>query len=198
MLGIQNRNIERHPLEPFAPANARLLLLGSFPPPQKRWCMNFFYPNFTNDMWRIFGLAFFGDREHFVDADRHTFRQTEIERLLTHKGIAIYDSACAVRRLRDNASDNFLEIVEQTDMDALLGRLPQLRAIAATGGKSAETLADIFAAARVPAAGESVPIEFDGRTLQLWRMPSSSRAYPMKLEKKAETYTTLFRELNML
>jgi len=198
MLGIQNRNIERHPLEPFAPANARLLLLGSFPPPQKRWCMNFFYPNFTNDMWRIFGLAFFGDREHFVDAANHTFRQVEIEQLLIEKGIAIYDSACAVRRLRDNASDNFLEIVEQTDMAALLGRLPQLRAIAATGGKSAETLAEIFAAAKVPAAGESVPIEFDGRTFQLWRMPSSSRAYPMKLEKKAEIYTTLFRELNML
>ena len=160
--------------------------------------MNFFYPNFTNDMWRIFGVVFFGDRDHFVDVANHTFRQAEIERLLTEKGIAIYDSACAVRRLKDNASDNFLEIVEQTDMSALLGRLPQLQAIAATGGKSAETLAEIFGAAKVPAAGERVPIEFDCRAFQLWRMPSSSRAYPMKLEKKAETYATLFRELKML
>lgn len=31
--------IERHPLEPFLPANARLLMLGSFPPQKKggRW-----------------------------------------------------------------------------------------------------------------------------------------------------------------
>ena len=35
--------IERHPLQPFLPANAKVLFLGSFPPPKKRWCMEFFY-----------------------------------------------------------------------------------------------------------------------------------------------------------
>jgi len=39
--------VERHPLEPFLPGNARLLMLGSFPPPRKRWSMEFFYPNRT-------------------------------------------------------------------------------------------------------------------------------------------------------
>ena len=42
-----------HPLEPFVPDGARVLLLGSFPPPHARWSMEFFYPNFQNDMWRI-------------------------------------------------------------------------------------------------------------------------------------------------
>ena len=51
--------IERHPLEPFLPANARLLMLGSFPPQKKRWSMEFYYPNWNNDMWRIVGLLFF-------------------------------------------------------------------------------------------------------------------------------------------
>ena len=37
--------IERHPLEPFLPANGRMLFLGSFPPPKERWSMEFFYPN---------------------------------------------------------------------------------------------------------------------------------------------------------
>ena len=55
---------EIHPLAPFLPPNARLLLLGSFPPPRKRWSMDFFYPNYTNDMWRIFGLIFFDDKQH--------------------------------------------------------------------------------------------------------------------------------------
>jgi len=59
--------VERHPFKPFLPKGCKLLMLGSFPPSQKRWCMNFFYPNFTNDMWRIFGLAFFEDKQHFVD-----------------------------------------------------------------------------------------------------------------------------------
>ena len=31
--------IERHPLKPFLPENAKVLFLGSFPPPKKRWCM---------------------------------------------------------------------------------------------------------------------------------------------------------------
>lgn len=37
--------VEEHPLEPFLPSNARLLMLGSFPPQKKRWSIDFFYPN---------------------------------------------------------------------------------------------------------------------------------------------------------
>ena len=58
--------IETHPLQPFLPPNAQWLFLGSFPPPQARWSMLFFYPNFINDFWRIMGLLFFENREHFV------------------------------------------------------------------------------------------------------------------------------------
>lgn len=37
--------IEKHPLEPFLPPKAKLLMLGSFPPQRKRWSMDFYYPN---------------------------------------------------------------------------------------------------------------------------------------------------------
>ena len=47
---------EKHPLGFFLPENTQLLMLGSFPPPQQRWSMNFYYPNIQNDMWRILGL----------------------------------------------------------------------------------------------------------------------------------------------
>ena len=53
------KNIELHPFEPFLPKGAKLLMLGTFPPSEKRWCMKFYYPNFTNDMWKIFGLCYF-------------------------------------------------------------------------------------------------------------------------------------------
>ena len=46
---------EWHPLRPFLPKNGRVLFLGSFPPQRKRWCMDFYYPNFINDHWRIEG-----------------------------------------------------------------------------------------------------------------------------------------------
>ena len=67
-------NIEQHPLRPFLPEGAQVLMLGSFPPPRKKWSMNFFYPNYINDMWRIFGLVFKNDRDYFVDAAAKTFR----------------------------------------------------------------------------------------------------------------------------
>lgn len=47
---------ELHPLGFFLPNHAKILLLGSFPPPKNRWSMNFYYPNIRNDMWRIMGL----------------------------------------------------------------------------------------------------------------------------------------------
>ena len=43
--------------------------------------------------------------------------------------------------------------------------------------------------------GQSVDFIFDNRLLKLYRMPSSSRAYPMQLEKKAEFYRVMFDEL---
>ena len=57
---------ETHPLQPFLPPNGRILFLGSFPPPKARWSMDFFYPNFINDFWRIMGLLHFCDAQHFV------------------------------------------------------------------------------------------------------------------------------------
>ena len=65
--------IETHPLKPFLPQNAKLLMLGSFPPPKTRWKMDFYYPNYQNDMWRIFGLIFFEDKDYFLDLPNKNF-----------------------------------------------------------------------------------------------------------------------------
>ncbi len=190
-------NIERHPLEPFLPANARLLMLGSFPPPRKRWSMEFFYPNRTNQMWLIFGIVFFGDSQHLVDAENKTFRQSVIERLLRERGIAIYDAARAVRRLSGNASDKDLEIVEKTDIAGLLSRVPLCGDIVCTGQKSFSVLTEEFGV-EVPAMGGYNEFSIGDRTLRLWRMPSSSRAYPMKLEEKAAYYQRMMAATGIL
>lgn len=79
--------IEQHPLEPFLPANARLLMLGSFPPQRKRWSMEFYYPNWNNDMWRIVGLIFFGDKEHFVVKGKRAFSKDELIAFLQEKAL---------------------------------------------------------------------------------------------------------------
>ncbi|MBQ8240018.1 MAG: uracil-DNA glycosylase family protein [Bacteroides sp.] len=189
--------IEQHPLEPFLPSHATLLMLGSFPPQKKRWSMDFFYPNLQNDMWRIFGLLFFNDKEHFLMPDKKAFNKDYLIKFLTEKGIALYDTASSVRRLQDNASDKFLEVIEPTDIRLLLKQLPQCKAIVTTGQKATDIIRSQIEV-NEPSVGQSCPFEFEDRTLRLYRMPSSSRAYPLALEKKASAYQFMLNELGLL
>ena len=188
---------ETHPLAPFLPPHARLLMLGSFPPQRKRWSMDFFYPNMQNDMWRIFGLLFFNDKEHFLMPDKKAFNKDYLIKFLTEKGIALYDTASSVRRLQDNASDKFLEVIEPTDIRLLLKQLPQCKAIVTTGQKATDIIRSQIEV-NEPSVGQSCPFEFEDRTLRLYRMPSSSRAYPLALEKKASAYRFMLNELGLL
>ena len=198
--------IERHPLQPFLPANAQILMLGSFPPPKERWCMDFFYPNPQNDMWRIIGLVFFGDKTHFegqrddvrcTKGEKKVFDREKIVAFCQAKGIAIFDTAQAVIRLQGNAADEHLEIVEQTDIAALLQQIPSCHNLCCTGGKAAQTLADTLHCA-IPKVGEYIEIYFAGKSIRFWRMPSSSRAYPLSLDKKAAAYRRMFEATHLL
>lgn len=193
-----NIDIETHPWAPFIPENARMLIMGTFPPGGHRWSMDFYYPNRTNDFWRIMGIVFFGVADALYDKAAKTFRLPEIKALLSDKGIAMCDTGYRVRRLKGNASDKFLEIVEPVDLDALLRQMPLCRDIATTGEKAGDTLAAITGTA-TPAIGSYVETHLsDGRDARIWRMPSTSRAYPLKPEKKAEYYAAMFRAAAIL
>ena len=188
--------VEYHPLLPFLPENAKVLFLGSFPPQRKRWCIDFFYPNFINDHWRIEGEVFFGDRNHFVDLEAKRFKINEIVSFCQEKGIAFYDTSTAIRRLKDNASDKFLEVVEPTDIPALISRLPHLRAIVTTGEKATDTICASLNIPEAPKVNTFVSIpeltNRDSESLILYRLPSSSRAYPLAFAKKVEAYRKMF------
>ena len=185
-------NTEKHPLQPFLPANARILMLGSFPPPKARWSMDFFYPNWINDMWRIMGLLFFGDKHHFEVKGEKRFDKDAIIKFCLDNGIALYDTACEVIRLKENASDKFLEVVTPTDISALLTALPHCTDIVTTGQKATDVIAGTFGC-KEPLVGCSSEFIACDRKIRLWRMPSSSRAYPLSFEKKAEHYRLLFK-----
>ena len=194
---------ERHPFTPFLPEGAKMLFLGSFPPQPKRWCMPFYYPNWINDFWRIMGLIHFGDKNYFcIPADKR-FDEPAIRSFCADIGLAFYDTACEVRRLKDNASDAFLEVVTPTDIPALLAQIPNCHALVTTGEK-ASTLAAAAFSCEIPPVGGYIDIAIPGsshvipspdresRPLRFWRMPSTSRAYPLPLEKKADAYRQLF------
>ena len=191
--------IETHPLPPFAPPNAKLLMLGSFPPPRVRWRMDFYYPNFQNDMWRVFGLVFFGNKDYFVAAGGKTFKESLLREFLAQRGIAISDAAHKVIRLQGNAADKALQIVEPVDLQGLLAKTPLCQTVMTTGKLATDILLSLMPSeTTMPKIGKWVQAEFHGRVLRLYRLPSSSRAYPMALEKKAEIYARFFQEINLL
>ncbi|MCQ2345430.1 MAG: uracil-DNA glycosylase family protein [Paludibacteraceae bacterium] len=179
--------LENHPLPPFLPQNARILLLGSFPPPKKRWCIDFFYPNFNNDMWRVFGLVFFADPLHFIDTEHKCFRKQDIVDFLSEKRIGIYDTACQVIRQQDNASDKFLEVVTPTDIEFMLRDYPECRTLITTGQKATDILCAYYSVDS-PSVGGYVEVNSPRGLLRIYRMPSTSRAYPLSLVQKAAVY----------
>ena len=166
--------------------------------------MEFFYPNWINDMWRIFGHIFFEDRNHFVAGpqpdDRQPVKRFDRDRcaaFAAEKGIAMFDTASEVRRLKDNASDKFLEIVTPTDIEALLQQIPECHAIVTTGQKATDVIVEKFGCEE-PEVGTYTTLKIAGRDIRFWRMPSSSRAYPLPLEKKAESYRKMYETENIL
>ena len=190
--------VEYHPLRPFLPEHAKVLFLGIFPPQRKRWSMDFFYPNFINDHWRIEGQIFFGDKNHFVDLEAKRFKLDEIVAFCQEKGLAFFDTSTAIRRLQDNASDKFLEVVEPTDIPELLHQLPHCRAIVTTGEKATETFCASLSIPAIPKVNTSVTIpdtqNLDGDPILLYRLPSSSRAYPLAFDKKVAAYQQMFMQ----
>ena len=183
--------IERHPWPPFVPDGAQYLFLGTFPPKPERWSMPFFYPNRINDFWRVMGIIFMNDRDALWDSRLRCFDLDAIKALLDREHIALWDTAMAVRRLKDNASDKFLEIVEPIDLAALLDIHPTITHVVTTGEKATGVIA-AQAGIEVPPIGRPVDCTVGTHCFTLWRMPSTSRAYPLPLERKAEAYRLVF------
>lgn len=194
---MDSNPIEQHPLGFFLPENTRLLMLGSFPPPRPRWSMNFYYPNIQNDMWRILGLIFYADKDYFL-ASRKAFSEEKAQAFCREKGIGIGDTAVEIIRMNGNASDKFLEIVTPIRPEEILSQLPECQAIVVTGQKAMDTLLSVLPPMQAPKVGTFEEFALLGRCFKLFRMPSSSRAYPRPLEEKAEVYRGMFEQLDML
>lgn len=143
-------------------------------------------------MWRIFGIIFFGDKLHFVDVEKKQYRLEAIMNFLTEKGVAIFDTAQKVIRTKNTASDKDLQIVEPADLDGMLRSLPECKAVLTAGQLATKVFTEHYGITETPKMGGYVEFTFEHRTLRLYRMPSSSRAYPLAVEKKAEYYKLMF------
>ena len=189
--------IELRPFPPFLPPNTTVLMMGSFPPAAEKRAMEFHYPNFQNDMWRVYGLVFFGDAMHFQRVGEKAFDAEKIKAFLTARGIGSCPGVRRAIRTHGNASDAYLKVVETVELPEILEKIPQCRRICTTGGKATEILLALLETevkAKDFKTGTTITARCGDRDLLVTRLPSTSRAYPMKLEKKAEAYRKFFVE----
>lgn len=186
--------IETHPFPPVLPPHATVMMMGTFPPKLEKRCMSFHYPNFQNDMWRIYGLVFFNDAQYFQVPNEKRFDAERIKAFLNERGIASCPTVIKAIRTQNNASDKFLNIVEVVDLKSVLEKMPNCRWLFTTGGKATEALFRLIPEKlKEPKTNEYIDFPFQGRELKLYRLPSTSRAYPLSLEKKAEAYRHFFK-----
>ena len=194
---MEEHEIELRPFPPFLPPHATVLMMGSFPPAAEKRAMEFHYPNFQNDMWRVYGLVFFGDAMHFQRGEEKAFDAEKIKAFLTERGIGSCPGVRRAIRGHGNASDAYLKVVETVELPEILEKIPQCRRICTTGGKAMEILFALLETevkAKDVRTGATVSARCGERDLLVTRLPSTSRAYPMKLEKKAEAYRKFFVE----
>ena len=191
--------IETHPFPPLLLPQATVMMSGSFPPPAEKRSMAFHYPNYQNDMWRVYGSLFFDDPSYFEVAGEKRFDAGRIRAFLVARGIAICPSVRRAIREKGNAADAHLRIVETLDLPAVLAELPQLRHIFTTGGKATDVLLGFVPGGKAALkTGQSLTFQLDGRTLELTRLPSTSRAYPLKLTQKIAAYRCYFQHCGLL
>lgn len=193
------QKIETRPFPPFLPKKATVMMMGTFPPVAEKRAMEFHYPNFQNDMWRVYGLIFFNDKDHFRKGDEKAFDPERIKAFLDQKGIASCPTVYKAIRGHGNASDAFLEVVEPVNLKDILGQVPDVAHICTTGGKATEILLGLLPEkVKLPKTNETINFVYDGRELSLTRLPSTSRAYPLSLVKKAEAYRDFFKNCGLI
>ena len=191
--------IETRPFPPFLPKQATVMMMGTFPPAAAKRAMEFHYPNFQNDMWRVFGLIFFKNKDYFRKGEEKAFDADKIKAFLKERGIASCPTVLRAIREHGNASDAFLKVVEPVPLADVLKEVPHLKSIGTTGGKATEILLSLLPEkVKLPKTGETIPFTFDGHELSLTRLPSTSRAYPLSLVKKAEAYQEFFAQAGLI
>jgi G:T/U-mismatch repair DNA glycosylase len=209
---VQAAEVETHPFAPVLPPNATVMMMGTFPPTADKWAMPFHYPNFYNDMWRIYGSVFFDDVNYFRVGEEKRFDPERIRTFMFERGIASCPTVKQAIRETGNASDKNLTVVTPVDLDNILSQVPKVQTLFTTGGKATEVLLNLLAEpptkSKYPKTNQSMDYLYqwqndnnqntDVNNLTLYRLPSTSRAYPLALDKKVAAYKDFFKKIGKL
>ena len=210
---MQEQEVETHPFAPVLPPDATVMMMGTFPPTSDKWAMRFHYPNFYNDMWRIYGKVFFDDVDYFRVDDEKRFDPQRIRAFMFERGIASCPTVKQAIRETGNASDKNLTVVTPVNLDEILSQVPKVKTLFTTGGKATEVLLNLLneppIKSKYPKTNQNIDYPYQWHDeeklgnnrvneLSLYRLPSTSRAYPLALDKKAAAYKVFFEKMGKL
>lgn len=133
-------NIESHAFGTFAPPNAEILIIGTFPTHKRNRAFEFFYPNKQNVFWKLM--------EHIYSLKfHHTIGEQAVEErkafAAQHK-IALTDMLAKAIRIENSSSDNQLIPVELMDILSILKVNPTIQKIVLTSRSGKNSALELF------------------------------------------------------
>lgn len=132
--------IEQHPWNWYGPADSKTLLVGTFPPTQRNWSFDFFYPNKRNFFWKIISNITGRELIHATGEAAVTERKT----LLNELKITITDMGKSIVRRDNNSLDENLEALEYMDIFRILEERPSIKKIIFTSSSGKVSAAKWF------------------------------------------------------
>lgn len=130
--------LHSHPYDPFVPANADRLIVGTLPPPRFTTRellpgdVDFCYGSRDGLLWPVLERVFNTSLQY------ENTREAAVQRkqFLADKGIGIFDMVDAAHRKKIDASDLGMEDVKLRDLTGALAKMEHVKALLFTGGNS--------------------------------------------------------------
>ncbi len=129
-----------HPFEPFIPANATRLIIGTIPP--ERFCIEgkelnsndvkFYYGSDDNSFWKIIGEDIL--KKPFENGHASDKPIQQRKKYLTEMNLGITDIVSSCNRKNHSSTDKDLMDIEHKDLRAILEENPQIDTLIYTSG----------------------------------------------------------------
>lgn len=127
-----------HPYEPYIPATATKLIVGTLPPPRfttgelKEGDVDFCYGSRDGQLWQILDKMFHLNLKYETTAEAIEQR----EQFLIAQGIGICDMVASAKREKVDASDIGMMDAELRDLIKIVSDHPKIDTLLFTGGNS--------------------------------------------------------------
>lgn len=141
MLDKNKITTEHHPNWYYDIPKMKVLILGSFPPHEKRWSYDFYYPNNGNPFWDALAGAHEKELKHY----RCDAAVKERQQLMIDIKVGVENIGQIIERKGESAADNDIKITKFRNILEILHRHPEIEKILLPGFSGSSSTYQAFA-----------------------------------------------------